>query len=240
LVVTNNNNATIINSSVNADITGLDDSPNSTYVGGIAKENEGNISNTYYNGRITGNYVAGISNNNKGSIDRVYVTAASVIAPTNKTINLTSTKGGNVGGIVSTIHKNGSVTNSYSLATIELDTIDGDKTLTIGGLIGSIKNDNGTAKDIVIENNYVVLTITTKTAKDKKNATINAMMPNANGNATMTDNYYISTDVINGAGEKVASETELETKLSNLRDDKDRLVYDIDNSSSTYPTHIQY
>lgn len=237
LVVTNNNNATIINSSVNADITGLDASSNSTYVGGIAKENKGNISNTYYNGRITGNYVAGISNNNKGSIDRVYVTADSVIAPTNKIINSTSTKGGNVGGIVSTIHKNGSVTNSYSLATIEIDTIDGNS-LTIGGLIGSIKNDDGTAKDIVIKNNYVVLKITTKIDGGKKIATINAMMPD--GNATMTDNYYISTDVINGAGEKVASETELETKLSDLRDDKDRLVYDIDNSSSTYPTHIQY
>ena len=248
LVVTNSKNATITNSSATEmNISALDDMEDFVSVGGIATNNNGTITNTYFDGFLLSNRLGGITAKNTGLIDRCYVTEDSIINVTNRSSSSNTLKGAVVGGIAAAHNydsiiglEKARITNSYSLATIRV-TKGGDANQVgyiVGGLVGTMTANI----NVEVANSYVVV----KIVKDViSGTTINVyeMLSDAN-NVVMTNNYYIvetceltvSSSSLNEAGvcEKLVDATALKTKLATLKDDDNNQVYVV--TDTEYPT----
>lgn len=252
IVVNNGKAATINNSSSTMIVTALDDMEEFVSVGGIAAVNYGTITNSYFDGQVTGNRVGGITAVNMGKIDRCFVTETSIITVSNKTNSGTGLKGALAGGIAAAVTYNTnlgldavSITNSYSLATIAVIK-GGDANnvgYTVGGLVGTMSKNSG----ISITNCYTVVKI--KKVEVVGTNTINVYhMIGATGDVVMTNNYYIvdtceltvSASSVNTVAvcEMVDTVENLKTKLSTLKDADDNQVYVV--TETSYPTLKEY
>lgn len=195
VVAYNNDNEAIISGSmVSATITALDNSTQNVMAGGICAYNDGgSIKTSYFNGNITSNYVGGIAGYNDGSIDRCWTTEEAHIYGTDTGY---SNSGKNtspiMGGIVGMVSGNGSITYSYSLATIHVARNEGNKSpVSVGGLVGSIAGNNTT-----IIGNYVVSRITYDSATLSTDGISKYdMMQNAPGNIDK-NYYYVDPSII--------------------------------------------
>lgn len=241
LVVVNEQNASIENSIVSANITALDNGSYSTYTGGIACTNYGAVSESSYTGVLTSNYIGGIIASNYGTIDKCSVTATlnSTDRPASSDIN--TRKGSIVGGIVAETFNNSSITNSYSTATITItkDSSTGKSTF-VGGIVGDL-SANAFA---TIENCYVVVDFNYLSNITDSSVTINYVVESGINNGSYIgaiNNYYliadsnqITTNVVVTGVTEANNLTDLQNKVSTLKDGEGNLIYDISNASG-YP-----
>ncbi|MBE5736604.1 MAG: hypothetical protein E7356_04575 [Clostridiales bacterium] len=222
--------------------------------GGIASNNSGTIEKSaYLSGSIKSNNVAGIVARSSGIIDRCYVTESVTIIVTDRSLaedndNPTyyysgAEAGGIAGSVTAQAFSTGSkvaVSNSYSLAKIEVNVFANtsiNSPYTIGGLIGSI-GDNA---DITIENNYVKSHIVKGEITGARQIIVYYLCQD-NDLVTFKNNYYYInsttndvSNIVSGEGTKVDSIQDLNTALSQLRDQGVN-IYIVDNNNTSYPT----
>ncbi len=112
-----NYKGSINNSSVSGNVTGADDVYESDSIGGLVGLNEGDISNSYASGEVTGYWlVGGLTGDNEGSIKDSYASG-----------NVIGTE--NVGGLVGWNFSNGTINNSHASGKVT-------GAVEVGGLVG--------------------------------------------------------------------------------------------------------
>ena len=227
-------NATIKSGSI---LEALDNYRNSSaYASGIVIDNYGEVEYSTFEGTITSNWIGGIAYNNYGIIDRTYVGASAVINATTASLSDSNVhKKLNVGAIVANI-QNGSdivatITNSYSLATINVTVTGGDSVNIVSAFVSSVGSRTKLA------NNYAVSKVVrTSTSIVGNEPNTYYMIPNVS-NAQLENNYYIVdeafnvSNVLTDKGTQVNSIADLNTALKSLSD-----IYLLDQNNQNYPT----
>lgn len=211
----------------------------SAIVGGIAvysgtrSEEKSTISNSHFNGSISGNMIGGIAYENLGDIDKCYATGnAYLVSSTNNSIEY--------GGLVGRIFGNSNITNSYSQLVVEAN-VNSSTYGSIGGLVGNYDVNSITSDKATISGCYAVLDVTFTNATNSS-VVVYAIMP-GNSNITYENNvshslvtFTLNDDGISSGATIVTSISALNAVLSNVKDGSDNAVYNIDNTNTNYPT----
>lgn len=239
--ITTNNQGTISNSSVKVGentttqtfgIYSLNDGKVISQVAGIANQNSGTISKTFFSGDITSNYVGGITNENEGTIDRCY--SLGNVNVVDKYLSSTSGNGKDViyGGIAGTMTK-GVISNSYSRLTLKL-TSSFNIITNIGGLVGNIQVASN--ESALIKNCYVVVNFT-KDTTSAGNSGVYYFVSNSSTNLNCKNNFYMVESANN-----IGVETTINgvSKVSQISDLNNALKDLKENGSNIYVTDLTY
>lgn len=250
------NGGIISNCIFGGDVIGYDNSDVSTRVTGIAIDNACSIVENgttrvlvgtidkvaVTSGSLSGNYVAGIVSTNYGTISNSYVDSAVQLCVTDIDVFSGKTKGISVAGIANEIDNsiaNVSITNCYSLATLNVNRESSESNNKVAGFVGYINWHTsgvlGADYQLIITNNYVVVNVETSGA-NVSGITINAAYDDYTGQdqkVIVEDNYWYTSSSLTISP---TSEGNGWTKCDSIETLKASLHTDIYDTTTSYPT----
>lgn len=219
------NQGTISNSSVFANIVSLDNTNNPAYAGGIARKNSGTITNTNFNGSIRSNYFGGIvaELEANGIVNECNVLSDTILYATDEiaevyyasSLNpptMTISKHVTAGGLVGSMKENTSITDCSSEATIL--GFQGDSTSTkmaIAGLVAYVEESKTvtiTGSRVVVKFGAEVVDATSDQDSDPlpyRNG--NNIISNSSGQGAVVYYFVNSNTFVNNSGTNASNNT---------------------------------